>query len=667
MIAFEKLTIDEKIRLICGQGVWHTADLNGKIPQLLLCDGPVGLRKVCYDEMTGREYDQKSVAYPSIQVLANTWNKQCAYKMGEAIADDCMDADVDIILAPGVNIKRNPLCGRNFEYFSEDPFLTGALAYEYIKGVQDGGIGVCLKHYYCNNLETNRYELSSDVDERTLREIYLKPFEMACKAKPVSVMCAYNRINGVYASENKKGFRILRDEFGFDGAIISDWSAVRNRTRAAKAGLDLEMPFNQSNYEGLVNDYKEGKITEAEISACAKRVYDFIFRCKKMRKNKKHNNTVAERQKIAEEIAQEGIVLLKNDGVLPISHGASVSVCGKYASPQDDIGLISGGGSSEVPWIGEKFDLPKILRDKFGLTVNYRTVFWENGIITWGAGAGEAFRFAAASDLSIVCVGTGQKYEREGYDRDTLRLPKTQEDIILESVRWNPNTIVIVFAGGPIDMSAWKNKVKAIVYAGFGGEGMGESLANILMGVVNPSGKLSESFPEKLEDSPSFAKYQNACVSRYQEGLDVGYRYYVTYDVPVAFPFGFGLSYSIFEYQDLSLSVANNVLRVNYSIKNNSDREGKEISQIYIKPISPYVYRPRYELKAFSKDLIAPGIKTEITIMLEKEAFSYFSVAKDQWAADDGLYEILVGSSSQDIRLKSLVSIRDGFIYLVEA
>lgn len=658
MISFQKLTMQEKLRLICGDGVWNTSDLDGKLPRLLLCNGPVGLRKVCRDEKTGQEYSQRATAYPSVQILANTWSRECARKMGTALADDCLDADVDIVLAPGVNIKRDPLCGRNFEYFSEDPFLTGTLAYEYIEGVQAEGVGACLKHYCCNNAETNRYEASSDVDERTLREIYLKPFEMACRANPVSVMCAYNRVNGVYASENKKGFRILREEFGFDGAIVSDWSAVRNRTRAAKAGLDLEMPFLQANYDGLVRDYHEGKIADAEVDACARRVYGLIARCKAMQRNKKGKYTAAERHKAAEEIAQEGIVLLKNEGILPLPRRASVAVCGKYAAPQEDTRLISGGGSSEVSWEGAPFDLPQCLRDRYGLTVRYRALFCEDGMISWGTGAGEAFSFAAASDFNIVCVGTGHKYEREGVDRETLRLPKVQEEVILQSAARNPNTIVIIFAGGAIDMSAWKDEVKAIVYAGFGGEGMGEALADILMGTVNPSGKLSESFPSR---SAFFhAKHKNACVSRYWEGLDVGYRYYVTYGVPVAFPFGHGLSYSQFEYEDIALSAEDDVVKVAFFIKNKSDREGKEISQVYVKPVSPYVYRPQYELKGFSKDPIAAGERVRIQFILGKEAFSYYSTATDGWEADDGCYEILIGASSQDIRLKALLFIRSG-------
>ena len=274
------LSAEEKLRLICGKGPWNTEDFDGKIPNVRMSDGPVGLRKSETDADGNWVRDYPSIAYPALQCLANSWSRECAREMGEALADDCKENDVDILLAPGVNIKRNPLNGRNFEYFSEDPVLAGTLGKEYIEGLQSKGVGACLKHYYVNNLEYNRLDQSSEVDERSLREIYLKPFEIACRAKPVSVMCAYNRINGVYASENKKGFDILRNEFGFDGAVISDWGAVHDRVKAAKAGLDLEMPFCKATYDKLLEDYRAGKISDEEIDICAERVLELVSRCK---------------------------------------------------------------------------------------------------------------------------------------------------------------------------------------------------------------------------------------------------------------------------------------------------------------------------------------------------------------------------------------------------
>ena len=359
MRSLQDLTAEEKLRLICAKGFWNTEDIYGKVPSLSVSDGPVGVRKVAADE-NGKQYDLPSVAYPAIQCLANSWSEELARGMGEALADDCLEKQVDILLAPGVNIKRHPLNGRNFEYFSEDPYLAGTLAKEYIEGLQERGVGACLKHYYANNLEYNRLEQSSDVDERTLREIYLKPFEIACKAKPVSAMCAYNRINGVYASENKKGFRILREEFGFDGAILSDWGAVRDRTAAAKAGLDIEFPFDQHNYEKLLADYRSGAISEEEVDACAQRVLDLIVRCKKMSAGKTPKTNVKERLAVAQRIAEEGIVLLKNDGVLPLKRQQSVAVSGEFAAPSR-ISKIAGGGSSMVQWRGDPFDIAEKL------------------------------------------------------------------------------------------------------------------------------------------------------------------------------------------------------------------------------------------------------------------------------------------------------------------
>ena len=468
MRSLQDLTAEEKLRLICAKGFWNTEDIDGKVPSLSVSDGPVGVRKVTADE-NGKQYDLPSVAYPAIQCLANSWSEELARGMGEALADDCLEKQVDILLAPGVNIKRHPLNGRNFEYFSEDPYLAGTLAKEYIEGLQECGVGACLKHYYANNLEYNRLEQSSDVDERTLREIYLKPFEIACKAKPVSAMCAYNRINGVYASENKKGFRILREEFGFDGAILSDWGAVRDRTAAAKAGLDIEFPFDQRNYEKLLADYRAGAISEEEVDACAQRVLDLIVRCKRMSAGKTPKTNVEERLAVAQRIAEEGIVLLKNDGVLPLKSEQSVAVSGEFAAPSR-ISKIAGGGSSMVQWRGDPFDIAEKLQKRQEGAVVYERAFWEKGIDSFGQKPHRALYHAAKSDVSIICVGTGAEIECEERDRASLRLPVWEEEMILRLAERNENTVVILFAGSAVDMSAWQDRVKGIVLAGFCGD-----------------------------------------------------------------------------------------------------------------------------------------------------------------------------------------------------
>lgn len=324
------MTVEEKLRLICAKDFWHTVDFDGKIPYVTVADGPLGLRRANGECWEGHI---PGISYPSMNVVGNSWNREISRKMGESIADDCLDVDVDILLGPGVNIKRSPLCGRNFEYFSEDPYLSGFLGKEYIEGMQERGIGVCLKHFCANNLEYNRKEQTSDVDERTLREIYYKPFEIACEANPVSIMCSYNRINGTRGSEYKKGFEVLRKEFGFEGAIISDWESVYDRAKSAKAGLDLEIPYNQTNYERLVEDYRKGIISDEEIDVCAKRIWDMIQRCREMRQGKSAVLSFDERLNVTQEILEEGIVLLKNNGVLPLKNNASISACGLYARP----------------------------------------------------------------------------------------------------------------------------------------------------------------------------------------------------------------------------------------------------------------------------------------------------------------------------------------------
>lgn len=380
MITAKQLTAEEKLRLICGKDCWHTEGLGGKLTELFVSDGPVGLRTVRVVE-DSKEETIPAVGYPSVQILANTWSRQTARETGECLADDCIERGVDILLAPGVNIKRHPLNGRNFEYFSEDLYLAGTLAKEYIAGVQECGVGACLKHFCCNNLEYDRLHQTSDVDERTLRELYYVPFEIACEVKPVSAMCSYNRVNGTYASEYKKGFDILRGEFGFDGDIFSDWEAVRDRTAAAKAGLDIEMPFNQKNYEALCEDYRAGKLTDEELDACAQRVINLVFRCKNAQKNARVRRTESERAKSAQRVAAEGMVLLQNGGILPLAKGASIAVIGCYAKP-DTIDMLQGGGSSCVEWLNRSFDLPAQLEKRgfsvFGHGLSYASFLYKN-------------------------------------------------------------------------------------------------------------------------------------------------------------------------------------------------------------------------------------------------------------------------------------------------
>lgn len=657
------LTIEEKLRLVCGKDCWHTVDLGGKIPFVRVTDASMGVRMPVNPE----NWDgiKPSVSYPSLQMLANTWDLETVRKYAECVADDCLDAGADILLGPGVNIKRSPLCGRNFEYLSEDPFLAGTVGREYISAMQAEGAGACVKHFCCNNAETNRLQQSSDVDERTLREIYYKPFEIALEAKPVSLMSSYNRINGVYGSEYKKGYDTLRGEYGFDGLIMSDWDAVRDRTKSVKAGCDLEMPFHPEHYEQLVKDFNDGKITEKEIDECAERVLDLIYRCKDLQKGKKRKHTLEERIAFTRNAEEEGIVLLKNNGVLPLKKGQSLSMCGWFARPcaynRKRPELICGGGSGYVKRL-TVFDMLDIMKSVHGGEISYEPAFSEDGVDSSFMNPGNAVDNAAVSDVNIVFAGTGAPIESEGGDRHTIKLYDAQVRTITDTSSVNKNTVVVVFAGSAVDMSEWIDGVAAVVYVGFPGERGGEAVANVLTGKANPCGKLSETFPLSYEDTPVSKCYADSKVTRYEDGLDVGYRYYDTYNVTVLFPFGYGMSYSRFCYGGLKLKTDGKSLEVSYEIENLSDIDGKEVSQVYVRAIGSYVYRPYKELKGFAKTLVKAGAKQKATVKLDMRSFEYWSSAKDGWDVEDGIYEIIVGASVADEMLKAKIKITDGKI-----
>lgn len=665
-LTVKDLTVEQKLRLLCSKGFWHTMDFDGMLPSVTVSDGPVGVRAERKNEK-GETTTLPSVSYPSSQTLANTWNEDCAALVGECLADDCYEKGVDILLGPGVNIKRHPLNGRNFEYFSEDPLLAGIMAKNYIYGLQSQGIGACLKHFCCNNLEYNRFEQSSEVDERTLREIYYLPFEIACEAKPVSIMSAYNRINGRYASEYKKGFTVLREEFGFDGAIYSDWEAVRNRTESAKAGCDIEFPFNENNYNQLVKDFESGKITEKEIDVCAERVLNLAYRCKEMQKGKGVKRSLQERIAVAQKTAEEGIVLLKNEGgILPLKKGTKAALFGCYAKPESS--MLAGGGSSQVVPLTQKFDLQSVLENELCVKIPFESMYYydkvlgTNGYAHWCAKPHSGKNYAASAEVNIICAGTGAPFEYESADRTGMRLPLAQEQAISALADINPDTVVVLFAGSPVDVSVWENKVKAIVYAGFCGEAGLNALSNVLCGKVNPSGKLSETFPLNFQASPVGNGYSDTAVTCYTEGINVGYRYYDRNIEAVKYPFGYGLSYSEFSYSDLKVKADGLNAEVCFTVSNVSETDGKEVAQVYVSECSPVVYRPVKELKGFVKKLIKAGKSEVLSVKLNSRSFAYYSVADNCWRINDGVYRILVGSSSADIRLTAVITIKDGKI-----
>ncbi|MBQ8323143.1 MAG: glycoside hydrolase family 3 C-terminal domain-containing protein [Clostridia bacterium] len=639
----KNFTTDEKLRLLTGKNHWQTEDLDGKLPSVFLSDGPHGLRMV---NKTNTAIIP-ATAMPTLSVLANSWDPALAYLQGETIADECIENGADVLLAPGVNIKRTPLCGRNFEYFSEDPFLAGVMAKAYIEGVQSKGVGTSLKHFCANNREYDRLYQTSDADERTLREIYLPAFETALGAKPWTVMCSYNPVNGIYASENKRLLKdILRDEFGFDGLIVSDWSAVHSGPRAAKATLDLRMPYTATAYDELKVAYENGWLKDGEIDACVQNLFNLIEKTENGKK--KIATTKEQRHENAVKIAREGAVLLKNeDGVLPLKKG-NILVTGVFGQSP----ALGGGGSAFVTTEHQSKPLCEELASRLkGANVyTCKNRISEND---GGTHIKSAFIQAYGADVAVLCVGNGKDTESESFDRTTLRLSPRQEDLILGVAKANPNVVVVIEAGSAVDMSPWIDKVKAVLYLGFAGEGAQEALADLLTGKACPCGKLNETFPLSLADAPAGDKRGNGFYERYDEGIFVGYRWYDKEETPVLFPFGHGLSYAKFEYSAPVLTkISETDYEISYTVKNVSDADGAEISQVYVRDVFTMVPRPEKELKGFTKTFLKAGESKRVTVALNARAFAYYNVMLRKWHIENGEFEILIGASSRDIRLK---------------
>ncbi len=652
----KELSAIEKAKLVMGADFWCNETLGGRVYKFVVSDGPVGLRQPTNRNTTEQTNDITihSVAYPSIQVLSQTWNKDAAHLMGKSIANDCIEQNVDVVLGPGVNIKRNPLNGRNFEYFSEDPYLAGTMARDYINGVQSMNVGTCLKHYCCNNSEFSRHWASMEVDERTLREIYLKPFEIACEAKPWSVMCSYNLVNGRRMSENKKLYDILKKEFGFDGMIISDWSAVKDSEASMNAGLSLEMPYEQSHHDEMMDKAEKGLLDSDNLDKAASEVLSFAEKCETTKKIRKMDMTIEERRNVSLKVAEEGIVLLKNDNhILPIRKGSKVAVTGAPAKE-----YYFGDGSAHVVPEKEPINLTDALNE-VGVHAKYYDSIWTKKSFKVNVSrVSEGLNGALESDYTILAVGNDNECETEAYDRAMMKLTNEEEIVIHHFAKVTDKLIVVIEAGSPIDMSNWIDEVAAVVYMGYGGQLGHKALSEILVGDINPSGKLSETFPICLEDTPSFHSYQDGLVVVYNEGLNVGYRYYETYNKPVLFPFGYGLSYSKFEYSELNVEERDGEYLVSFDIENTSDVVGKEIAQIYVRELVPEVYRPKYELKNYTKVEVKAHEKVHVTLKLDRKAFSYYSVAYDSDRIKPGAFEIMVGKNAHQIVLSKKIIVR---------
>ena len=654
-----KMTLEEKASLCSGADFWHTESVERLgIPAMMVSDGPHGLRKQDQEaDHLGVNDSIKAVCFPAGCGTAASFNRELITGMGEVLGEECQAEGVGVILGPAVNIKRSPLCGRNFEYYSEDPMVASEMAGALIKGVQSKNVGTSIKHFLANNQETRRMSSSSEVDERTLREIYLAAFEGAVSSqKPWTVMCSYNKINGTYAAEHKEALTdILRGEWGFDGFVVSDWGAVNNRVPDLEAGLDLEMPASGGiNDKQIVDAVKEGRLEESVLDRAVVRILNIVYRFEETR----DKSAVFDRDKdheYAKKVAEETIVLLKNeDGLLPLPEKEEIAFIGKYARQP----RFQGGGSSHINShkVTGAWDVVK----DWG-SITFAEGYGDQEDVTDEALIAEAVEKAGKAKAAVIFAGLPDAFESEGFDRSHMGMPNCQNELINRVAAVQPNTIVVLHNGSPVEMP-WADQVKGIVEAYLSGQAVGAAVVDILFGKVNPSAKLPETFPYKLEDNPSYLYYLGEGDKvEYREGVFVGYRYYDTKKMDVRFPFGYGLSYTTFAYSNLKLSAAQikdtDTLTVSVDVTNTGSMAGKEVVQLYVSDVESTVIRPVKELKGFDKVDLQPGETKTVTFTLGKRAFAYWNTQIHDWHVESGEFRILVGKSSRDIQLEETVTV----------
>jgi beta-glucosidase len=654
------MTIEEKAGLCSGNGWWNTKAVDSVgLGSIMMTDGPHGLRKQVGDaDHLGMNPSAPATCFPTASATGAGFDRELVAEVGQAIAEEATDQGVSMVLGPGVNMKRSPLCGRNFEYFSEDPYLSGELAASMVTAIQSQGVGTSLKHFAANNQEKDRMTSDSVVDERALREIYLQAFEKTVKtAQPRTVMCSYNRLNGAFASQNWKLLTgILRDEWGFQGAVVSDWGAVDDRVSGLRAGLDLQMPGSEYDDQRLVAAVDSGALSEADLDRAATRIVELVLQgLAGTGTSQPVENGEALYQRhheLARKAAARCAVLLKNDdSILPISHGKNVAVIGEFARKP----RFQGAGSSRIN--PTRVDDAVDELTKAGFDTTYAAGYdLEMAGEEQGASVSkprseelieEAVRIAMDAEVAVVFAGLPDEYESEGFDRDTLDMPESHNRLIEAVAQANPNTVVVLMCGAPVVMP-WMDDVKAVLLAYLGGQGVGGAVADLLSGAVNPSGKLAETFPLALRDNPSYHYFATgAPTEEYRESIFIGYRYYDTANIAVAFPFGYGLSYTQFEYGSLEFDGA----KARIQVKNAGQVAGAEVVQLYIAgPDSKLVFRPEKQLCGFAKVMLAPGESASVEFSVDDRAFQYYNVMARDWATEAGDYTLLVGSSSADIR-----------------
>lgn len=673
-----ELTLEEKASLCSGADFWHTKAIDRlNIPAAMVSDGPHGIRKQesLADHM-GVAESIKAIGFPTASAMACSFDRDLLHKVGDALGEECVAEDLAVLLGPGINMKRSPICGRNFEYYSEDPVVAGELGAAFVNGVQEHGVGTSLKHFAANNQEWRRMSISAEIDERTLREIYLAAFETVVKkAQPWTIMCSYNRINGVYSCENDWLLnKVLRDEWGFEGLVMTDWGAMDERVPSLKAGLDLEMPDCHGETDKLiVKAVQSGELEEPVLDTAVERILTMVDKYLTARKDidpasmvhplpssVKRGYDVAAHHALARTTAEQSAVLLKNEDILPLQKDKKIAFIGEFAK----VPRIQGGGSSHINNTSVESAL-----DAAGDSVSYAQGFHIDEETTDETLLQEAITLAKESDVAVIFAGLPDSFESEGFDRTHLNMPANQNELIARISEVQPNVVVVLHSGSPIAMP-WLDKVAGVLQMYLAGQASGGAAVNLLFGDATPCGKLAETFPLHLEDNPSYLNFpgnrEKVC---YQEGVFIGYRYYDKKKMDVLFPFGYGLSYTDFTYSNMKVTVngknaadvdvikETDEIVVSADITNTGNCDGAEIVQLYIKNPVVYEIRPEKELRDFAKVFLKAGETKTVTFTLNARAFSYYETRIHDWYAESGDYEILLASSSRDIRLQDTVSI----------
>ena len=652
-LLLKELTLEEKCALLSGAETFKTRGMpEHGIPQIWLSDGPHGLRKQAGEsDHLGLNPSVPATCFPTASAVANSWDAALGEEIGAALGEEAAAQEVSVLLGPGLNMKRNPLCGRSFEYFSEDPYLAGKLAAGYIRGIQSKGVAACPKHFAVNSQETRRMASDSIVDERTLREIYLTGFEIAVKeGHPRSIMSSYNLVNGTYANENKHLLmEILRGEWGFDGAVITDWGGSNDHALGVKNGSTLEMPApGGDSVRELLAAVESGKITESDIDARLSELLPLVFDTKAALDAAPREFDAAAHHALARRAAAESLVLLKNeDSLLPLAAGAKVAVIGDFAkNPR-----YQGAGSSMVNSTQVDVLLDKLIDSELNV-IGYQQGFDRHGKPD-AALQKSACELATQADTVILCMGLDEIAESEGLDRSNLRLAQNQVDLLQAVAAVNPKIVVVLYSGSVVE-TPWLDNCQALLYAALGGQAGAGAVADALTGKANPCGKLAETWPLAYADVPSAADFATRRKTvEYREGLYIGYRYFTTAEKAVRFPFGYGMSYTTFAYSDMAADEQG----VSLTVTNTGSVAGTEIVQLYTAKKNSELFRPAKELKGFARVTLAPGEKQRITIMLDDKAFRFWNVKANRWEIEGGEYELLVGASVADIRLCEKISV----------